>query len=61
MPATLTEEDFYIEEGKYVLTSKYHLKRGTCCGNKCRHCPYIPKYKKGNTEVSGSSDYLSLK
>ncbi|MEZ0130904.1 DUF5522 domain-containing protein, partial [Flavobacterium sp. LBUM151] len=18
----------------------FHLKRGTCCGNNCRHCPY---------------------
>jgi hypothetical protein len=23
-----------------VLTEKYHLERGFCCGNGCRHCPY---------------------
>nr|WP_242692316.1 DUF5522 domain-containing protein [Aridibaculum aurantiacum] len=23
-----------------VLTEKYHLERGSCCGNGCRHCPY---------------------
>jgi len=23
-----------------VLTEKYHLERGRCCGNGCRHCPY---------------------
>jgi len=32
--------DFYWEEGKLVLTEKYHLKRGRCCSNGCRHCPY---------------------
>jgi hypothetical protein len=23
-----------------VFTARYHLKRGTCCSNGCRHCPY---------------------
>ncbi len=33
--------DYYINEtGFVVLTSKYHLERGYCCGNGCRHCPY---------------------
>lgn len=34
-------EDYYInEEGLFVFTEKYHLKRGYCCGSGCRHCPY---------------------
>lgn len=34
-------EDYYINsDGKYVFTKEYHLKRGYCCGNKCKHCPY---------------------
>tara|TARA_B110001454_G_C12723234_1_gene436028 strand:+ start:4488 stop:4772 length:285 start_codon:yes stop_codon:yes gene_type:complete len=37
----LTEgEDYYIERGQFVFTEKYHLKKGECCGNGCRHCPY---------------------
>jgi Family of unknown function (DUF5522) len=38
----LTEgEDFYYnEQGYIVLTEKYHLQKGVCCGNGCRHCPY---------------------
>ena len=33
--------DFYYNElGFIVLTEKYHLDRGNCCGNGCRHCPY---------------------
>ncbi len=32
--------DFYFEDGLMVLTRRYLLNRGTCCGNGCRHCPY---------------------
>ncbi|MER0438186.1 DUF5522 domain-containing protein [Emticicia sp. W12TSBA100-4] len=33
-------EDYYYENGFLVFTSAYHLKRGYCCKNGCRHCPY---------------------
>ena len=34
-------EDFYYnEQGYIVLTAQYHLERGSCCGNGCKHCPY---------------------
>lgn len=34
-------EDYYFnEEGLMVLTATFHLKKGFCCGNGCRHCPY---------------------
>jgi hypothetical protein len=34
-------EDFYYnEDGFVVLTEKYHLKKGVCCGNGCKHCPF---------------------
>lgn len=37
----IEEEDFYYnEEGKMVMTAQYHLNRGYCCGNGCKHCPY---------------------
>ena len=40
-PAPLDEhEDYYIENGYSVFTAAFHLKRGFCCGNGCRHCPY---------------------
>lgn len=33
--------DFYYDDsGLMVFTQKYHLERGYCCGNGCRHCPY---------------------
>nr|WP_299418236.1 DUF5522 domain-containing protein [uncultured Emticicia sp.] len=37
-------EDYYYENGSLVFTSQYHLKRGYCCKNGCRHCPF--SYKK---------------
>ena len=36
----LNEDFYYNEQGFVVLTEKYHLKKGYCCGNGCRHCPY---------------------
>lgn len=33
--------DYYINDGGLiVLTSKYHLERGYCCGQGCKHCPF---------------------
>ncbi len=33
--------DFYYDEhDNVVLTAKYHLDKGYCCGHGCRHCPY---------------------
>jgi hypothetical protein len=33
-------EDYYSEGGTIVFTARYHLRRGYCCENGCRHCPY---------------------
>ncbi|WP_310586306.1 DUF5522 domain-containing protein [Emticicia sp. C21] len=41
----LTEEDYYFERGLMVFTEIYHKKRGYCCKNSCRHCPYGFKKK----------------
>jgi hypothetical protein len=51
---TAAEEraDWYFENGLLVYTAAYHLKRGSCCGSGCRHCPYEPRHVEGNTRVS---------
>jgi Family of unknown function (DUF5522) len=36
----LEPEDYYMEGGLMVFTEAYHLKRGSCCGSGCRHCPW---------------------
>lgn len=34
-------EDYYLDENnRFVFTEYYLLKRGYCCQNGCRHCPY---------------------
>ena len=34
-------EDYYLtKDGLMVFTEAYLLKRGTCCGSGCLHCPY---------------------
>lgn len=35
--------DYTTENGYCVFSAWYHLKRGTCCNNNCRHCPYKNK------------------
>ena len=34
------EDYYYNEQGYRVFTEIYHLKRGYCCKNSCKHCPY---------------------
>jgi hypothetical protein len=45
---------YYNEDGYVVLTEKYHLDKGYCCGNGCKHCPYdfdnVPEPKKSNLQ-----------
>jgi len=38
--------DYYFDDGLLVLTRRYLLDRGYCCGNGCRHCPYEGGEKK---------------
>jgi hypothetical protein len=33
-------EDYYLENGLYVFTSSFLLRRGYCCDSGCRNCPY---------------------
>lgn len=42
---------YYFHEGKIVMTEEYHKERGFCCGSKCLHCPYLPKWEKGSTKI----------
>jgi hypothetical protein len=47
----LDPEDFYYsDEGYIVFTEKYLLKRGYCCKNSCKHCPFGFNKKTGRIE-----------
>lgn len=40
-PERFTEGvDYYFDGGLLVMTADYLLRRGYCCGNGCRNCPY---------------------
>jgi len=47
-----TKQDYYWENGYIVFNAEFLAKRGPCCGNGCRHCPYWPKHQRGNTNLS---------
>jgi hypothetical protein len=32
--------DYVVEDGLYVMTEWFLLKRGRCCNSGCRNCPY---------------------
>jgi hypothetical protein len=42
----LQPDEFYWENGNLVFTEQYHLRRGRCCNNNCKHCPF----KEDNSE-----------
>ncbi|NTS40166.1 hypothetical protein HRG84_04545 [Flavisolibacter sp. BT320] len=46
-----SDDDYYLnEDGRVVFTANYLRKRGYCCGNGCRHCPFnyeaVPEPKR---------------
>lgn len=44
----LEKDEFYLSpEGYVVFTEKYLLKRGYCCKNGCKHCPYNYNIRTG--------------
>ncbi len=47
-----SDNNFYWENGFCVFTEHFLMKRGHCCGNGCRHCPYEPKCEYGNKNIN---------
>jgi hypothetical protein len=41
--ALAADEAGYVDPatGLFVLTAAFHARRGSCCHNGCRHCPYV--------------------
>ena len=51
----LDKDEYYYSNKNYIIfTEKYHLKRGYCCNNNCKHCPY-KKYNEKENERSKRS------
>ena len=51
-PRLVEGEDFYFENGLMVLTARFLARRGYCCGNGCRHCPYSNEDQSRNSSSS---------
>jgi hypothetical protein len=50
-------EDYYLDHGLMVLTARYHLRRGYCCEQGCRHCPYAEEAKdNGRKDVDSNEE-----
>lgn len=50
---------YYMEGERVIFTALFHIQRGQCCGNGCRHCPYTPKHTKG--KITLQEEYLATK
>lgn len=54
-PELIEGKDYYInEQGLFVFTADYHLRRGYCCGSGCLHCPY--GFRKENEDSIDHDD-----
>lgn len=38
-------------QGYRIMTEFFLVKRGYCCANGCKNCPYWPKATKGNRRL----------
>ena len=48
-------EDYYLDHGLMVLTARYHLLRGYCCDQGCRHCPFEELSKRSTDAASNDT------
>lgn len=53
--------DYYLENDRVIFTAEFHINRGNCCGNGCRHCPYEPKHKRNTTTLQQEHDNRNIK
>jgi 2-iminoacetate synthase ThiH len=42
---------YYMEGERVIFSALFHINRGSCCGNGCRHCPFDPKHTKGKVKL----------
>ena len=61
MNGLIENTDYYInEDGCVVLTEKYHLNKGYCCGSGCLHCPFeyenVPEPRRSYLQLKDQGD-----
>lgn len=45
------------EQGLYIATRGFLIRRGYCCANRCRNCPYI-NWQQQPTWQPGPAEYV---
>lgn len=45
-------KDYYLEDGRIIMTERYLKKRGKCCHSGCRHCPYGSSHTKESDNIT---------
>ncbi|MDJ0840774.1 MAG: DUF5522 domain-containing protein [Acidobacteriota bacterium] len=48
----LKVDHYFDEKGLFVMTERAHIKRGSCCGSGCLHCPYAPRHGGGGRRLA---------
>lgn len=51
---------YYLEGERVIFTALFHVQRGSCCGNGCRHCAYEPDHQKGSKVLKEEFKQLKL-
>jgi len=46
---------YFDESWNEPLSREYLVRRGSCCANGCRNCPYTKPRKKGNTKLENKN------
>jgi len=50
-PPLVEGKDYYWEGAVMVFTARFLSRRGYCCRNGCRHCPYEAEKEGRGDEV----------
>jgi hypothetical protein len=52
----LPGRDYVVEDGLWVLTREFLLRRGYCCKSGCRNCPYGFRKPAPDADTTDSTD-----
>lgn len=58
-PVLVAGLDYYLENGLMVFSAHFLSRRGYCCDNGCRHCPYESETLSSENHVTDGSMKLS--
>lgn len=44
-----------------ALSREFLINRGRCCSNKCKNCPYFPRYLRNSRELFKAPDKIECR